>query len=229
MAGYDGYSMSNNAVLAYDTGEKPISKWSKAVILEEIQEQIQDGYADGIELDFELVSKLTKDELIKIFLNQSSWHHTSSTYNKTYFYEVRIDEDTNNQAINNVIAMREANKTIKQEKVEPTLYYANVAYGEWVGSFKNPKLVEFKAQAIIKENVAYLLPNGKRKMINGKHFYILSKVVRKPKDFDTAAVAKIKKQIMPQKKKKSVLAELNEAKAQTKKTDTQKKSNEKER
>jgi len=29
MSGYDGYSMSNNAVDAYENGEKPISKWTK--------------------------------------------------------------------------------------------------------------------------------------------------------------------------------------------------------
>ena len=29
MAGYCGYSMSNNAVAAYDEGKKPISKWKK--------------------------------------------------------------------------------------------------------------------------------------------------------------------------------------------------------
>lgn len=29
MAGYNGYSMSNNAVAAYENGEKPLSKWKK--------------------------------------------------------------------------------------------------------------------------------------------------------------------------------------------------------
>ena len=39
MAGYNGWSMSNNAVEAYANGEKPLSKWSKADILEAIEEQ----------------------------------------------------------------------------------------------------------------------------------------------------------------------------------------------
>lgn len=38
MAGYCGYSMSNNAVDAYNNGEKPISKWKKQDILSGIQE-----------------------------------------------------------------------------------------------------------------------------------------------------------------------------------------------
>ena len=38
-AGYHGYSMSNNAVAAYDNGEMPLSKWTKSAILNELVEQ----------------------------------------------------------------------------------------------------------------------------------------------------------------------------------------------
>ena len=37
MAGYKGFSMSNNAVAAYESGEKPISKWTKREILSMIK------------------------------------------------------------------------------------------------------------------------------------------------------------------------------------------------
>ena len=37
MAGYRGFSMSNNAVDAYISGEKPFSKWTKSEILKEIE------------------------------------------------------------------------------------------------------------------------------------------------------------------------------------------------
>jgi hypothetical protein len=37
MAGYNGYAMSNNAVSAYENGEKPISKWTKAEMLYELK------------------------------------------------------------------------------------------------------------------------------------------------------------------------------------------------
>lgn len=36
MSGYSGYSMSNNAVDAYESGEKPRSKWTKKVLLSAI-------------------------------------------------------------------------------------------------------------------------------------------------------------------------------------------------
>ena len=36
MAGYYGYSMSNNAVSAYEEGEMPLSKWTKQGVIEYI-------------------------------------------------------------------------------------------------------------------------------------------------------------------------------------------------
>lgn len=37
MAGYDGYSMSNNAREAYEYGYMPKSKWTKATMIEAIK------------------------------------------------------------------------------------------------------------------------------------------------------------------------------------------------
>lgn len=37
MAGYNGFSMSNNAVSAYENGEKPLSKWTKKNIIGAIE------------------------------------------------------------------------------------------------------------------------------------------------------------------------------------------------
>lgn len=39
MSGYNGWSMSNNAIAAYEDGEKPLSKWTKAEILDTIKKQ----------------------------------------------------------------------------------------------------------------------------------------------------------------------------------------------
>ena len=49
MAGYNGYSMSNNAVSAYDNGEKPLSKWRKSDILEEIEIEIANVFFECID------------------------------------------------------------------------------------------------------------------------------------------------------------------------------------
>lgn len=41
MAGYSGYSMSNNAVDAYENGEKPYSKWTKQDLLIDILKYVK--------------------------------------------------------------------------------------------------------------------------------------------------------------------------------------------
>lgn len=72
--GYDGYSMSNNARSAYSNGEKPLSKWTKQSVVEEI--------ADYLGVDTEDI-KLLKP--YKEYAEYSSWHHTSKHYNRTAF------------------------------------------------------------------------------------------------------------------------------------------------
>ena len=82
MAGYDGYSMSNNAREAYDNGEMPISKWTKTAILEAIEEQ---GY------NADILKKYPANALKSALLKQTSWHHTSAKYNRIDFYSVDFD------------------------------------------------------------------------------------------------------------------------------------------
>ncbi len=61
MAGYDGYSMSWNAVYAYDDGLLPASKLAKKL---------------GV-----------SSRAVKKYLKPVEWHHTSAAYNRTYFYD----------------------------------------------------------------------------------------------------------------------------------------------
>ena len=84
MAGYKGKSMSNNAVAAYESGEKPISKWTKTAILESIKE-IKPEAVD-------LAKELNAEELKEYFLARSSWHHTSLYYNRTNFYTIQAEQ-----------------------------------------------------------------------------------------------------------------------------------------
>lgn len=74
MAGYNGWSMSNNAVQAYEDGEKPLSKWTKQTFIETI--------AGMTGKDEEEVKKALKPYAVSTLRSQllslSSWHHTSS-------------------------------------------------------------------------------------------------------------------------------------------------------
>lgn len=81
MAGYRGYSMSNNAVSAYADGEKPLSKWSKSDVISAIADELGVNESD-IELKYPY----------RYYLKKTSWHHTSSKYNKTDFYSVSFDD-----------------------------------------------------------------------------------------------------------------------------------------
>ena len=98
MAGYDWKNgMSNNAVDAYENGEKPISKWTKSVILEEIENM---GW------NAENFRKYKVSELRRNLLEKSSWHHTSKFFNQTVFYA--LEEDlTEDEAIKRLLEEKE--------------------------------------------------------------------------------------------------------------------------
>lgn len=98
MSGYYGYSMSNNAVEAYENGERPLSKWRKSDILEAIS-------VSEIELKCSIskLQKLPVKVLKEVCLTYSSWHHTSNHYNQTNFYtldEKYIESLTDEKSIN---------------------------------------------------------------------------------------------------------------------------------
>ena len=80
--GYDGYSMSNNAKEAYESGERPLSRWNKTLVIEEIAKE------NGVS---------PEDVSLKMpyqyYLEKTSWHHTSSKYNKTDFYSVVYNDE----------------------------------------------------------------------------------------------------------------------------------------
>ena len=85
-AGYYGYSMSNNARAAYSYGKMPKSKWTKEAILDGIREEYtlpEEVYA--------VIAKLPLGYLKDKFLETREWHHTSSMYNATDFYQIDAD------------------------------------------------------------------------------------------------------------------------------------------
>ena len=153
MAGYDNYSMSNNAVEAYQTGEKPKSKWTKKDIIDELRNQIDDLNVDINELD-----KLPISALREIALVKSSWHHTSSRFNRTDFYMVdasRIEEED-----------------LRVEKKEITEKRVKAHYLEWSGTRNHPKATDYEEWGTIKGNW-FISDSGTKKSITGNGFKIL--------------------------------------------------------
>jgi hypothetical protein len=83
-SGYVGYSMSVRASNAYEHGEKPLSKWTKAAILNDLEEKEVSN--------LEYIKTWSLAKMKRNLLHCSSWHHTSKFFNQTDFYEV-IDKE----------------------------------------------------------------------------------------------------------------------------------------
>lgn len=137
-SGYSGYSMSSRAVAAYENSEKPISKWTKAEILERVNEILTDNEIIP-KFSMGILKKLKVTSLKNLVLEKSSWHHTSSHFNKTDFYSVSeyVVENLTDEKILNA-AENAAVEIPKQSKV----FKANLHYLEWSGTRKHPKATE---------------------------------------------------------------------------------------
>lgn len=115
MAGYNRYSMSNNAVAAYADGEMPLSKWTRAAIFEAIAEN-----CEITEEKAGLLRKMTAKELKETFLHFSSWHHTSKFYNCTNFYNLDFEavEKMTAEEIKSIISSRKRAARRSAEEIQ---------------------------------------------------------------------------------------------------------------
>lgn len=80
--GYIGKRMSVNASIAYQNDEMPISKWTKKVIFNLLEE-------NGI--NSSRFQKLNVNTLRRFFLTQKGYHHTGAFYQVTIFYGLDFD------------------------------------------------------------------------------------------------------------------------------------------
>ncbi|OLR56228.1 hypothetical protein BHK98_09220 [Hornefia porci] len=83
-SGYVGSSMSVRAVEAYESGEKPKSRWTKAAMLATLEKWCKE--ADRVMLPE--VAKLKKPDMFACCFCCTSWHHTGKYANITEFYGV---------------------------------------------------------------------------------------------------------------------------------------------
>lgn len=163
MAGYNGYSMSNNAVAAYADGEKPLSKWTKADIMAAIE-------TTEIELkcSIEKLKKLPVGVMKEELLYNSSWHHTSSHFNKTDFY--RLDEERlaelTDEEIDRLLVLLKKSKT---ENKEPGEEKWECAFLEWSGTRNHPKATRRVETGVIKGDW-FIRDDGSKKKISANGF-----------------------------------------------------------
>ncbi len=198
MAGYNGYSMSNNACDAYASGEKPRNQWTKSDILDALRIE-----AEYTQEQLAQLRKYSVETIRCYFLRNSSWHHTSMYYNVTYFYDLDFN-NLENEFSKVIEDLEKIEKVVKEEKEEKeknkkSFTLAQVKYLEWTGTRKHPKAEEKIGYALIdaNRNWAYICIDSyevKKKSIISNGFKILEEYKRAPKG--TAEIFKsIKKNI----------------------------------
>ena len=175
MAGYYGYSMSNNAVDAYENGEMPISKWNKSAIMEEIRKNVKEGEL-SLQCSMGRLEKLPVKALKEHCLYCSSEHHTSKYYNMTEFYSLDIDslEELTDQELEEIVHKykqeREQEKT--QEIIEEKW---KCAFLEWYGS-RNFRKAERVVETGIVKGEWFTRPNGRKKKTTATGFEFIEKI-----------------------------------------------------
>lgn len=161
MSGYHNFSMSNNAVNAYHTGEKPISKWTKQAILEELIRG---------RVDTTLLSKVPAKALKNALLVKTSWHHTSSCFNQTDFFSVNLCKAESLKA-DDIIELCKKTDDIIATKNE----FWECQFLEWGGSRKHPTSTVHIEIGEVKGNW-FFRKNGTKKSINGNGFQFIKKI-----------------------------------------------------
>lgn len=161
MAGYNGCSMSNNAVAAYEEGKKPLSK-IKASDLKEAGWQYSLAFAKWLAKREGLCGYYSR------IWEPSEWHHSSKMYNKVKFYSAEdlVDAwselgDAAREALIAEFEIRQSPKQAKEVRVKGT-------YIEWTGSRRHPKANEVEFTGTISGNWIFL-DNGGKKKADGNH------------------------------------------------------------
>lgn len=135
MAGYCGYSMSNNAVEAYENGQRPLSRWTKGKILNSVKHLLADD--PKLDVKLQLLKKFTVKNLKEYLLTDCGWHHTSMYYNETEFWE--IDEDKLHElTISDIeLALNEKAKS----KPKKDIAVGVISVQEWGGTRNHPRFL----------------------------------------------------------------------------------------
>ena len=168
--GYVGQSMSIRAKDAYDNGLLSKAKIKK-----------YDLEAVGIDLPIGFVKSLMPH-----IIKPAEWHHTGKYFNETDFYDLeevkrRLEHINIEQLFKIYKEEQSEQERLKAEKG----YYAYIKYGEWEGTRKHPKLVEYEDYAFIKGKWAHISRSQKKK-IDGKHFKVIKTYKIKPKGMSAA-------------------------------------------
>lgn len=169
MSGYCGFSKSNNAICAENDNKFPLSRWTKAKIIEVLREnQINADFIDAI-------SKCSLEFLKTSILKCYEWHHTGSYFNCTDYYEVDlIDYDEPKQILAEYAQFKQKKLQAKEQKKEQKREFYKCKFLTWSGSRKHPKATEHEEIGEIIGNWFYSSFGKKSILANG--FKIIEKI-----------------------------------------------------
>lgn len=85
--GYVGVSMSVHAQAAYESGEMPMSKWTRGAIISAIKD-----YCADFDLAYDpKIETMSRAKLAETYLEYKSWHHTGRYARETEFFGLNED------------------------------------------------------------------------------------------------------------------------------------------
>lgn len=85
--GYVGASMSVRAKAAYESGEMPMSKWTRGAIISAIKD-----YCTDFDLAYNPeIETMNRAKLAEAYLEYKSWHHTGRFARETEFFGLNED------------------------------------------------------------------------------------------------------------------------------------------
>jgi hypothetical protein len=131
-----------------------------------------EGEIEKLTCPLEVIEKIPV-KVFRDFLHCSEWHHTSSHYNRTEFYELdvkrisRLTKEEVDQLIADYKKERAEKKARKSEPPKEDWWYCTYLF--WSGSRAHPHADEYCAIGVIRGNWFYL-PNGSKKSISSRGF-----------------------------------------------------------
>ena len=151
--GYIGSRMSERAYQAYMSGDRPLSKWSKADLLASIRQT----YGEEAEA---FCRKFSVAFLKEKFLLKTSWHHTGKYFSRTSFYSFEDGLD-----LEDILAFVEEKKEKETSSFFPCIGY----WTDWEGTRKHPRPIDREEYGRSDGKVFYSL-YGEKKLVSGRSF-----------------------------------------------------------
>lgn len=209
--GYVQNRMSVRAAEAYLNDEMPLTRWTKSLILENLELLIDDSAI------FDRLRKINLLILRDTVLTYSSWHHTGSYANETNFYTINEEmiDELNHGNLSSLEKMEKEMQEYRLKPKEKNITSNKVFYEVIRFSYEEIAKTGGWYKKNIIHNIGIRVNNEpwvnyeegylglKKKNINGKHFSI-DEVLKDSTTLNAASKGKIKRIIKAYEKNKNV-------------------------